>query len=289
MIGPSSRSRGHVVRGGADQLHAAVEGLVVGPGALEARQERVVDVDRLARQRAAGVVGEHLHVARQHHQVDARARRRARAAAPRRRPWSSGVTGTWWKGTPYDAASGSQSGWLDTTPTTSICSDSAAPPEQQVVEAVAELRDQDQRPVRRVGGPQLPGHGEPLGDRRRTPPAATSSRRRRPVDGEPHPHEEPVLGEVVELLALQDVAAVLDQEAADGVHDARPVGAGQGEDEGRGRARSVMASVVLGRGRHRCVNRDTYCDTQHGCATVGLCRTPHAGERSGASSPSTGP
>ena len=33
------------------------------------------------------------------------------------------------------------------------------------------------------------------------------------VDGEPHPHEEPVLGQVAELLALQDVAAVLDEQA----------------------------------------------------------------------------
>ena len=62
---------GDVVGGRADQLHAAVEGLVVGPGALEARQERVVDVDRLARQPAAHVVGEHLHVAGEHDEVDA--------------------------------------------------------------------------------------------------------------------------------------------------------------------------------------------------------------------------
>ena len=48
------------------------------------------------------------------------------------------------------------------------------------------------------------------------------------VDGEPHPHEEPALGQVVELLALQDVAAVLDEQAADRVHDARPVGADAG-------------------------------------------------------------
>src|SRR3954451_11842594 len=47
---------GHVVRRGADQLHAAVERLVVGPRTLEARQERVVDVDRLAGQLSAGVV-----------------------------------------------------------------------------------------------------------------------------------------------------------------------------------------------------------------------------------------
>jgi hypothetical protein len=45
MIGPSSRSGGDVVGGGADELHAAVERLLVGLGALEAGQERVVDVD----------------------------------------------------------------------------------------------------------------------------------------------------------------------------------------------------------------------------------------------------
>ena len=45
MIGPSSRSRGDVMRGGADQLDAALMRLVIGPRALEARQERMVDVD----------------------------------------------------------------------------------------------------------------------------------------------------------------------------------------------------------------------------------------------------
>jgi hypothetical protein len=42
----------HVVRGRADQLHAAVVRLVVRLGALEARQEAVVDVDRAALQAA---------------------------------------------------------------------------------------------------------------------------------------------------------------------------------------------------------------------------------------------
>src|SRR5690606_31986622 len=37
---------GDVMRGGADQLDATVVRLAVGPGALEAGQERVVDVDR---------------------------------------------------------------------------------------------------------------------------------------------------------------------------------------------------------------------------------------------------
>src|SRR5215213_10084796 len=34
-----------IMGGGADQLDAALMGLVVGPRALEARQERVVDID----------------------------------------------------------------------------------------------------------------------------------------------------------------------------------------------------------------------------------------------------
>ena len=61
---------GHVVRGRSDQLHAAGVGLVVGLGALEAGQERVVDVDRAAFEGPAEVVGQDLHVAGQHHQVD---------------------------------------------------------------------------------------------------------------------------------------------------------------------------------------------------------------------------
>ena len=60
-----------VVRGRADQLHAAVVRLVVRLGALEAGQERVVDVDRPAGQGVAGRPRQHLHVAGQHHQVDA--------------------------------------------------------------------------------------------------------------------------------------------------------------------------------------------------------------------------
>src|SRR6185312_5205806 len=39
---------GHEVGGGADQLHAAGVRLVIGPGALEPGQERVVDIDAAA-------------------------------------------------------------------------------------------------------------------------------------------------------------------------------------------------------------------------------------------------
>src|SRR6476661_10368506 len=54
---------GDVMRGGADQLDAALMRLVVGARALEARQERVVDVDAAPRQSCGHLVREDLHVA----------------------------------------------------------------------------------------------------------------------------------------------------------------------------------------------------------------------------------
>src|SRR5437899_1939576 len=55
---------GNVMRGRADQLDAAFMGLMVGTRALEARQERVVDVDAAPRESCRHLVGEDLHVAR---------------------------------------------------------------------------------------------------------------------------------------------------------------------------------------------------------------------------------
>ena len=60
---------GDEVGGGTDLLHAAGVGLPVGVGALESRQERVVDVDAAPGERIAQLGGEDLHVARQHHQL----------------------------------------------------------------------------------------------------------------------------------------------------------------------------------------------------------------------------
>ena len=61
---------GHVVGCGPDQLDTAFVRLVVGLAALEARQERVVDVDGSSFESPAEVFGQHLHVAREDHQVD---------------------------------------------------------------------------------------------------------------------------------------------------------------------------------------------------------------------------
>src|SRR5471030_2829546 len=61
MIGPSSRS---------PVTKSALVRLRIRLGALEAGQEGVVDVDRLALQRRAQFRRQDLHIARQHHQVD---------------------------------------------------------------------------------------------------------------------------------------------------------------------------------------------------------------------------
>src|SRR6478735_107717 len=58
-----------VVRGGADDLHAAFVSLVVRPCALEARQERMMNVDAASGERAAHVIRQDLHVTRQHQKV----------------------------------------------------------------------------------------------------------------------------------------------------------------------------------------------------------------------------
>ena len=56
----------NVVSGGADQLDAPLEGLVVGLGAHERGQERMVNVDEVFRAHGGNeLVREHLHVARE--------------------------------------------------------------------------------------------------------------------------------------------------------------------------------------------------------------------------------
>src|SRR5262249_16991947 len=55
----------HVMRSGADQLDAALMRLVIGLCALEARQERVMDVDAASRQLCREIIRQDLHVARE--------------------------------------------------------------------------------------------------------------------------------------------------------------------------------------------------------------------------------
>ncbi len=69
MIGPSSSSA--VTKCAvAPTSFTHGRGLVVGPGALEARKERMVDVDGTPAEERAHLVAQHLHVARQHDEID---------------------------------------------------------------------------------------------------------------------------------------------------------------------------------------------------------------------------
>ena len=59
------------MRRGADELHAARVGLLVGLAALERRQKRMVDVDDAVRKPLDELSAENLHVAGEHHHIDA--------------------------------------------------------------------------------------------------------------------------------------------------------------------------------------------------------------------------
>ena len=60
----------HIVRRGTDDLHTALVGLMVGFRTDECRQERVVDVDDVVRVLGDHLVGDNLHIARQHDKRD---------------------------------------------------------------------------------------------------------------------------------------------------------------------------------------------------------------------------
>ena len=80
---------------------------------------------------------------------------------------------------------------------------------------------------RLVGAVQLPHHLEGLGEGLQL---ELEILQRQLVARELHPHEEQAGVVVVVLGRLFDVAAALQQEAGNGMHDARPVRAGKGQD-----------------------------------------------------------
>lgn len=55
-----------IVAGGTDDLHTAFPRLVIGFGAYEGGEERVVDIDDVVRIVGYHIVGDNLHVTRQH-------------------------------------------------------------------------------------------------------------------------------------------------------------------------------------------------------------------------------
>ena len=149
--------------GGADQLDAALVGLVVGLGADEAGQEAVVDVEDLARIGGTQLGRQDLHVAGQHHGVAVHLVEDA---------LDLGVGAGLVVGGDRHVVEGDAVP-LDETPEGVVVGDHAGdldvellrlPAGEQVVEAVLLLRDEDHDALldRRVG--DLPVHLEFFGD-----------------------------------------------------------------------------------------------------------------------------
>lgn len=109
-------------------------------------------------------------------------------------------------------------------------------PEEEIIEAVADLRHHDQHAGLVIGGEELEGHGVGGGDRLEGlaegfEGGGTGVAGAGCVGAEVHAHEEGVGGRVAVLRGVDDVQVVLDQEVGDGADDPGPVGAGEGEDE----------------------------------------------------------
>ena len=214
------------VRGRADQLDPAGVRLAVRVGALEAGQERVVDVDRLAGQRLAQLGGEDLHVAGQHHQLDVVLRDHVEDVLLHRRPWSRReVIGCVLERHPVETGQVTEVGVVGDDQRQRDRQVARPLAEQQVVDAVPGLAGEDEGAAAASDVVKVPLGAQALGDRREGPLEV------RPVEAglHLHPHEEAARLGGGELLELGDVAPGLDDRAGDLVHDAGTVGAGQGQ------------------------------------------------------------
>src|SRR4051812_15445917 len=67
--GPIIEYFSDVVAGGADQLYPTLKSLMVRPRTHESGQERVVNIDNPLRITVYKIVGQDLHIARQHHEI----------------------------------------------------------------------------------------------------------------------------------------------------------------------------------------------------------------------------
>ena len=251
---------GHVVRGRADQLDAAIVGLRVGARPLEGRQERVVDVDDAALHGAADLVGEDLHVARQDDELNLFGGDQVEELALR-----LGLRilrdGDVQEGDAVELGDGRQ---------VRVVADDRDHVNgqalrllavQEVGQAVPLARDHDDgaqlaaQVVDAVGGVEFFGDaGQALIDGRAT---------LRGVDLDAH--EEGTRVGVAELLGLDDVAAGLADHAGHGVHDAGAVRAGQGHNKLRVFSHGSQSSQVHTRER----GRGRVCGRCHGVAGWG--------------------
>ena len=267
MIGPSSRSRGDVMRGGADQLDAALMRLVIGTRALEARQERVMDVDAAPRQSCRHLVRQDLHVTRQHHEIGlcvlhqfpdrifllAPGLLRHRQIVKRNLAEIEIAVG-------LARMVGDDSG-------RDHLEFAGAPAIEDIDEAMIGFRDQQHHPAAAGAVAHLPVHAEAVGDR------GKAGLQRRQIDreiggGEHHPHEEFTGLDVVELLGVENVLPVMGKKGRHRRNDAGAIRTGQGQDElmighgadaGYNSGRRVKTSIcaLLYHRAYACANPET--------------------------------
>ena len=239
---------GRVVRGRADELDAAIVGLGVGAGALERGQERVVDVDHPAGQLVADPVREDLHVARHHDELDVERRHQLQQPVlglHLRRGRHGHVV----ERHAVELGDRGEVGVVRDHPDDVDRQPRGTLPEQQVGEAVRGRRDQHERAQRTADDVEPPRHPELVRDRAQHGLQLLAGRGRLDL----HPHEEEAGVGIAELLRLGDVAAETGQGPADRVHDARAVGAGQGEHPVR--RREIGAVGHIGEGRRSARRR----------------------------------
>ena len=228
----------HVVRGRADQLHAAVVRLVVRLRALEAGQEAVVDVDRAALQEGAELGAQDLHVARQHDQVDLPVAHQRLDLLLLCALGLGRRAGGEREMVERDAVAGGQPGEVG------VVRDDPSDVDVELPEWARNSRSFRQWPclltissrrALRVSEWKVAS----MPKRSRTcvnSPSSVPGAARCAGALEVHPHEEEqpravVALHVAELLRVDDVAAGLVEQAGDSVDDALAVGAGQGQDE----------------------------------------------------------
>ena len=219
-----------------DKLHTAVISLVVGLSTLETGQETVVDIDNFSRHSVAQRRRQNLHVPSQDDQFNIilldefenpgfllllRVRRHGEMHEGHLVRCREGLEV---RVVRYDE-------WhLDRQLAGGL-------PEEQVIEAVADLGDHDQDTRLVGGGEELEGHRVRGGDRGEGFAEGLKGGSRSIITGtscigaEVHAHEEAVRGGIAKLRGVDDVQVVLDEETGHGADDAGPVGAGESENK----------------------------------------------------------
>ena len=222
---------GHVVRRGADDLHAARMRLRIGLGTLEARQEGVVDVDAAAGDAGAEGRCQDLHVAREHQQIGTAVLHQLQDL-----PFLHDPVGRVHR----HEVVGQAVEFGELAHVLVVRDDAhdvrrklaATPAVYQIVEAVAELRHRHQHFRAMAEVVQFPLHVEARCDRSERRPQGLETRESRAGGAEHHPHVEHLRFRIIELRRFDDRAIVVGEAGGDSGDDALGIRAAQDEDEG---------------------------------------------------------